>query len=745
MVQFVQIFYLCDLNQYMKKLILALFFGVFTFTTLHAQFVKPRRDNGLFSKDSTSFNKEVKIKLSGKTNYKDYKIISINNDTTIIDTTLTIKKDYKFNFRRKDNFELLPFHNQGETFSTLAYSFENENSFPDVGFSTKQFNYYSLKDIKYYYVPTPTSELMYRTGMQQGQVLDAFLTLNTSKQFNIAIGYKGLRSLGRYRNTLASHGNFRTSFNYHSKNKRYFLKGHFYSYDFSNQENGGLTDQSILYFESNDSNYIKRERLDVNYTNANNLYEGKRYYFDQSYTLFTNKKKVVKKGKKSKETALNKSKLLASNKKQEKGITTKMDSIKVENIKKIDSLPKIRLALKETDTLKLRETKKIDSLPKLVSNPIKKDSIKVKPETSLKIGSTFLYETKHYRFNQTDSTSVFGDVYTNPITDHTSYQKSLSELYALFTTPYLGKLKTSISNFNYNYHYNSILYLNTTTIPDHLKGNAIAVAADWNTNFGEIYLKAKASTIITGNITGSSLYASASFKKDSILNIEGFAKFTSKTPDFNKQLYQSDYKDYNWDSNFNNEKYATLGFLINSPKWGMAKASYNSVDSYTYFDENSKPVQTSKTLNYFNVKAEKSLHYGKFTLTNTIMYQKVINGEGFFRVPDIITRNSLYFSSFVFKGKPMYLQTGVTLKYFSSFKANAYNPLLSEFVLQNNTQIGNYPILDFFANAQIKRTRLFLKVENFSAGFTGRKYYAAPNYPYRDLTVRFGLVWNFFI
>jgi len=746
MVQFVQIFYLCELNIYMKKIILVFFFGIFTFSSLQAQFVKRTRDNGLFSKDSTSFNREIKIELSGKTNYKDYKIISINNDTTFIDTTLTIKKDYKFNYIRKDDFELLPFHNQGETYTTLAYSFENENNFPDIGFSAKQFNYYTLNDIKYYYVPTPTSELMYRTGMQQGQLLDAFLTLNTSRQFNIAIGYKGLRSLGRYRNTLASHGNFRTSFNYHTKNKRYFLKGHFYSFDFSNQENGGLTDQSILYFESNDPNYIKRERLDVNYTNANNLFEGKRYYVDQSYTLFTNKKEVVKKSK-TKKPALNKAALLASNLKRKERITAKMDSIKIKEIKKMDSFHKISTPINKIDTIHLKETKEIDSLPKLVSKPIKKDSIKIKakPETSLKIGSSFLYETKHYRFNQNSTTSIFGGSYTNPIADHTSYQKSISELYAQFTTPYLGKLKTSISNFNYNYHYNSILYLNSTTISDHLKGNAIAVAADWNTHFGEIYLKAKASTIITGNITGSSLYASASFKKDSILNIEGFAKFTSKTPDFNKQLYQSDYIDYNWQHNFSNEKYATLGFLINSSKWGMAKASYNSVDNYTYFDENAKPTQTSKTLNYFRVKAEKSLHYKKFTLTNTILYQKVINGADFFRVPEIITRNSLYFSSYVFKGKPMYLQTGVTVKYFSAYKANAYNPLLSEFVLQNNTQIGNYPILDFFVNAQIKRTRLFLKVENLSASFTGRNYYSAPNYPYRDLTVRFGLVWNFFI
>ena len=93
----------------------------------------------------------------------------------------------------------------------------------------------------------------------------------------------------------------------------------------------------------------------------------------------------------------------------------------------------------------------------------------------------------------------------------------------------------------------------------------------------------------------------------------------------------------------------------------------------------------------------------------------------------------------------MYLQTGVTFKYFTSYLANSYNPVLSEFVLQNTTEIGNFPILDFFANAQIRRTRIYLKVENLNAGFTDRNYYSAPNYPYRDLTVRFGIVWNWFI
>ncbi len=128
------------------------------------------------------------------------------------------------------------------------------------------------------------------------------------------------------------------------------------------------------------------------------------------------------------------------------------------------------------------------------------------------------------------------------------------------------------------------------------------------------------------------------------------------------------------------------------------------------------------------------------------MYQTVAQGSSAFRVPELVTRNTLYFSDHMFKGDPLYLQTGVTFKYFTEYFANSYNPLLSEFSIQNEQKIGGYPVIDFFINVQIQRTRLYLKAEHLNSSFTNTpNYYTAPNYPYRDYIIRFGLVWNFFI
>ena len=78
--------------------------------------------------DTTSFSGSTAYdKLKDKTIISDYLIISHESDTTFVDTTLSINKLYKFNYLRKDNFELLKFSNLGQTYNKLGYSFYNKN------------------------------------------------------------------------------------------------------------------------------------------------------------------------------------------------------------------------------------------------------------------------------------------------------------------------------------------------------------------------------------------------------------------------------------------------------------------------------------------------------------------------------------------------------------------------------------------------------------------------------------------
>ena len=220
---------------------------------------------------------------------EDYKIVSIKRDTTVVDTSLTIAKDYKFNYLRKDRYGLLPFANTGQTYNTLIYDFDQQGTTPGSVAQARHFNYMEVEDIKYFHLPTPVTDLYYRSVFQQGQQLDAFFSMNTSERLNFSIGYKGVRSLGQYLNSLVSTGNFRAAISYRTKNDKYNIRAHWVAQDLLNEENGGLTQQALSQFLSEDNEFAEREQLGVNLNDTENILDGTRVYLNHHFDLLHRK------------------------------------------------------------------------------------------------------------------------------------------------------------------------------------------------------------------------------------------------------------------------------------------------------------------------------------------------------------------------------------------------------------------------------------------------------------------------
>jgi len=599
-----------------------------------------------------------------KPKIQEYKIISYANDTTYVDTSLTIHKDYKHNYLRKDNFGLIPFSNLGQTYNTLTYNFENTKLMPEFGARARHFNYMEIEDINYYYVPTPFTELFARTAFEQGQLLDAFFTANLSPQFNFSIAYKGLRSLGKYQHILTSTGNFRFTSNYKTKNNRYKVRGHVTMQDLLNQENGGLQDVSVENFESGAPEFIERSILEVNFEDAESLLEGKRFHLEHSYEILNPNDSLVK--------------------------------------------------------------------------------------NALNLGHTISYTDKQFSYSQsTAQTDLFGDSFNGSnLLDRTE----ISDLYNQFQLNYsnniIGDLQINVSNNHYNYGYNKLVIVNGETIINRLKGDVYSVGAKYHKYYKGFELNGDIGTNVSGDFDGNYIKADASFKITDDITARGSINYSSKAPNFNTLLYQSNYINYNWQNNFNNEETQQVAFHLASEKLANISVDYSSINNYVYFKEDDNtgqvaPFQNNKTINYLRVRLEKEIRFGKFALNNTIEYQNVKDQDTILNVPEFNTRNTLYFSSHLFK-KALFLQTGVTFNYFTKYYMNAYNPVLAEFYVQNDRQFGDFPRFDFFINAKLRTARLFLKFEHFNSPFTGYKYYSAPLNPYRDSIIRFGIVWNFF-
>ncbi|MEP1488014.1 MAG: putative porin [Algibacter sp.] len=626
---------------------------------------KPKSKKNILDRLDPKNSDEIKAKI------EDYLIISHRNDTTYVDTTLSIKKEYKFNYLRKDNFGLIPFSNLGQTYNSLTYNFESTSLMPSFGARARHFNYMEIEDINYYRVPTPLTELFFKTAFEQGQLADSFFTVNTSPQFNFSLAYKGMRSLGKYQHILTSTGNFRFTTNYQTKDKRYNFRGHVVTQDLLNEENGGLQDDQIENFETGAEEFIDRSILTVNFEDAESILKGKRFHLDHNYKII-----------------------------QEK-----------------DSLSKNKLS----------------------------------------IGHIMSFEDKYYQYNQTSAqTSILGAAFkSSSLEDRATIEHFHNQLQLNYSNNILGDLQFNVGSDNYNYGYDKVVKYLGETITNRLKGNIYSTGGKYHKQYKTFELYGELGLNISGDFDGNYLKGDVSFSLNDDISVKASINHSSKAPNYNVLLYQSDYKNYNWQNNFNNTETQQLAFQLKSKKHATLTVDYTTINDHTYFkkdviniDEDDfipvKAFQNDKSITYLRVKFENEIRFKKFALNNTILYQNVQDENNVFNVPEITTRNTFYYASHLFK-KALYLQTGVTVNYFTSYHMNAYDPVLAEFYVQTDQEYGNFPRLDFFLNAKVRQTRIYVKAEHFNSSLTGYNYYSAPNNPYRDFTIRFGLVWNFFL
>ncbi len=615
-----------------------------------------------FGDKSTRLNKNPDAKI------QDYLMITRQNDTIVVDTSLTIEKYHKINFLREDDFELIPFSNTGIAYNTLSFS-AIKSIKPKMGASNKYISYDSVDDVVYYDLPTPFTELMYRSVFEQGQLLDAVYAVNTSRQFNFSISRKGLRSLGNYQNFLSNTSNFSFTTNYLSKNRKLKIRSHYSNQKLFSEQNGGISDSDILNFENGNSQFLDRGVFDPNFENAHNEFLGKRFYSDQTYIL------------------------------------------------------------KQKDSLSNR---------------------------SLEFFNSVYFEEKKYKFQQKLSDEFFGDSFVSQeINDKLSLKSFNLQTGLVLQSDKFGKFNLGLRYIADRYSLENYQIDDFVDNSQNINSKTTYLNGSYSKEFRKIKLKLNTENFIFGDNQSNSFSSIVkfNFKNDNSLVLK--YNFYSVAPSYNTLLYRSNYENYNWDNEFDNSVTNSISLNLILTNILDLDIDLISVKKHVQFekliDDNSPginnysiiPFQYLDNLEVLKIKLARKIKFGKFSIDSKLLLQKTMS-DNIINLPEIVSRNTFCYSTDMFK-KALYLQTGFGLKYFSKFYMNGYDPLLSELYVQNDKEIGEFPIIDFFINAKIQQTRLYFKFEHFNSSFTGYNYYSAPNYPYRDFTFRFGLVWNFFM
>ena len=627
-----------------------------------------------------------------------YKIYFLNDKVETVDTTLNIYKEYKFNFLREDSFELLSMPNVGNSYNKLGYSFNKMIDYPKLGARAKHFHYFEIEDIGYYNLPTPFTEILAKSTFEQGQILDMLVSINLSPQFNFTLAHKGYKSLGKYINSRSRGNQFRLSTNFNSKNKKLKIKFHLTSQNMFNQESGGLTSDGIYFYEQA-PNYFIVDDFGNQIENEDGSFEMIEYdgYLDRS------------------------------------------------------RLPNFLLS--ESSLYSKRVF--ADFNRSLIYN-------KEKETSALSLGLQFKHEYKKLEYNDDYGSSLFGEVEEGIlVSDQSRYilQKSLIYLVSDFNK--FGKLRLDYSLINSNNSYKDYEG-NLSGLTFNLDNKQSNLSSQWIKDFDFFQIEFSFNKSLNDQFISDYTSVSLETNKNKNLKIKLNALSSERSPNLNYLLFRSAYKSYNWyNSDLENQKSSSLSAELSFKELIKLSGEYSIIDNYTFFKEltnalngetdnfrKASPYQINTEISYYKIKLFSKIDFGKFSFINTGQYQKTeqdiaLDELTTLNVPEWITRNTIMFSSDVFSNS-LFIQTGVTFNYFTKFYADYYNPLLSEFVTQNYKEIGDYPRVDFFFNAKIQQTRVFIKVEHLNSSLSGYDYYSDPFNPYRDLSVRFGLVWNFF-
>ena len=241
------------------------------------------------------------------------------------------------------------------------------------------------------------------------------------------------------------------------------------------------------------------------------------------------------------------------------------------------------------------------------------------------------------------------------------------------------------------------------------------------------------------------------------LQVRGDAFFHRETPSFYYRNYHA--RHLWWENDLDKTIHTRIMGTLSFPKTRTKlRVAVDEIKNYTYFSQSYDitekglrtgvmvtPMQESGGINLLTAQLEQNFRLGILNWENLFTYQHS-SKESVLPVPDFNVYTNLYIKFKVVK--VLNVDLGADMRYFTSYEAPDYSPYMGQYTVQgngeNNVKIGNYPIVNVYANVHIKHTRFFVMMSHINAGQGDKNYFFAPHYPMNERVFRIGVSWNFF-
>ena len=179
--------------------------------------------------------------------------------------------------------------------------------------------------------------------------------------------------------------------------------------------------------------------------------------------------------------------------------------------------------------------------------------------------------------------------------------------------------------------------------------------------------------------------------------------------------------------------------------FGTSYQVANSGDNAYRLQNTAAVRQCSGNISILTATLDQKLTFGIANLEAQLTYQKS-SKDDIIPLPDFNAYVNLFLRFKI--AHVLDCDLGLDARYFTKYNAPDYVPGIGQYavqeILENRVKVGNYPIVNLYANFFLKHTRFFAMLSHVNHSGDGGNYFLTPHYPINERILRFGLSWNFF-
>ncbi len=148
------------------------------------------------------------------------------------------------------------------------------------------------------------------------------------------------------------------------------------------------------------------------------------------------------------------------------------------------------------------------------------------------------------------------------------------------------------------------------------------------------------------------------------------------------------------------------------------------------------PTQSNAFIKLLEIRLFRHFSLGNFNKHNTVLYQ-LSSHSNIVPLPEWSIYSSFYYENTLYK--VLFFQLRFDLRFNSKWYAPAYMSATGQFYAQDIRKVGDYPFVDVFLNMQLKRARIFIKIDHINEGIPNNDFFHTISYPANPREIRFGI------